>query len=66
MLNILTLQTQTKKNQHGDVMQSFFLAETMKYAYLIFHEDKIDLGKWVFTTEAHPLKIHSFIPTNSM
>ena len=33
-------------------MQSFFLAETLKYLYLLF-----SLDEWVFNTEAHPLKI---------
>jgi hypothetical protein len=39
-------------------MESFFFAETLKYAYLIFApESALDLKKIVFTTEAHPLKI---------
>jgi hypothetical protein len=41
-------------------MQSFFLAETLKYLYLLFaDEDVIPLDKYVFTTEAHPLPIFS-------
>ena len=41
-----------------DSMESFFFAETLKYAYLIFApESTLDLSKVVFTTEAHPLKI---------
>jgi mannosidase alpha-like ER degradation enhancer 2 len=41
-----------------DSMESFFLAETLKYAYLIFaSESTLDLNQYVFTTEAHPLKI---------
>lgn len=41
-------------------MESFFLAETMKYLYLAqFPEKKIDLTEWVFNTEAHPMKIWS-------
>ena len=41
-----------------DSMESFFFAETIKYAYLIFApESTLDLKKTVFTTEAHPLKI---------
>jgi hypothetical protein len=41
-----------------DSMESFFFAETLKYAYLIFApESTLDLSKTVFTTEAHPLKI---------
>lgn len=43
---------------HDDVQQSFFLAETLKYLYLIFSEDSlIPLDHWVFNTEAHPLPI---------
>lgn len=41
-----------------DVQQSFFLAEVLKYLYLIFSEDNIvSLDDWVFNTEAHPLPI---------
>nr|VZH95289.1 unnamed protein product [Spirometra erinaceieuropaei] len=41
-----------------DVQQSFFLAETLKYLYLIFSEDSLlPLDRWVFNTEAHPLPI---------
>lgn len=44
--------------QHDDVQQSFFLAETLKYLYLIFSEDDlINLKEWVFNTEAHPLPV---------
>jgi len=36
----------------------FFLAETLKYLYLLFSEDElIPLEKYVFTTESHPLLI---------
>ncbi|XP_010544166.1 PREDICTED: mannosyl-oligosaccharide 1,2-alpha-mannosidase MNS1 [Tarenaya hassleriana] len=39
-------------------MQSFFLAETLKYMYLLFSPSNvIPLDEWVFNTEAHPLKI---------
>ncbi|KAJ1954531.1 hypothetical protein GGI12_005770 [Dipsacomyces acuminosporus] len=41
-----------------DVMESFFLAETLKYLYLLFSPtDTISLDEYVFNTEAHPLKI---------
>ncbi|KAI6213197.1 Alpha-1,2-Mannosidase [Aphelenchoides besseyi] len=40
-----------------DVQQSFFIAETLKYAYLTFADDDIHLSKWVFNTEAHPFPI---------
>lgn len=41
-----------------NTQQSFFLAETLKYLYLIFSNDKLlPLDEWVFNTEAHPLPI---------
>ncbi|KAG6821472.1 hypothetical protein H0H93_010196 [Arthromyces matolae] len=41
-----------------DDQPSYFLAETLKYLYLLFiDEDPISLDKWVFNTEAHPLPI---------
>ncbi|KAI9296769.1 mannosyl-oligosaccharide 1,2-alpha-mannosidase MNS1 [Neoconidiobolus thromboides FSU 785] len=47
-----------KSKNQLDIMESFFLAETMKYFYLIFEErEVVDLDQWVFNTEAHPLKI---------
>ncbi|TLD27332.1 hypothetical protein PspLS_04525 [Pyricularia sp. CBS 133598] len=39
-------------------MESFWLAETLKYFYLIFSDpDLISLDDYVLNTEAHPLKI---------
>ncbi|EAT33026.1 AAEL014721-PA [Aedes aegypti] len=44
--------------QKDDVQQSFFLAETLKYLYLIFSDDSLlRLEDWVFNTEAHPLPV---------
>ncbi|CAL8130375.1 unnamed protein product [Prunus armeniaca] len=41
-----------------NMMQSFFLAETLKYLYLLFSPSSvISLDEWVFNTEAHPLRI---------
>eukprot|EP01087_Luapelamoeba_hula_P012843 TRINITY_DN3627_c0_g1_i2.p1 TRINITY_DN3627_c0_g1~~TRINITY_DN3627_c0_g1_i2.p1 ORF type:complete len:576 (-),score=76.37 TRINITY_DN3627_c0_g1_i2:85-1812(-) len=38
--------------------QSFFMAETLKYLFLLFSDDSvIPLDQWVFNTEAHPLPI---------
>ena len=52
-----TLQSVITKKQ-GDLMHSFFLAETLKYCYLIFApQNTIDFNKTLFNTEAHPLKI---------
>lgn len=46
---------------YDDVQQSWFLAETLKYLYLIFEDDsKIDISQgWVFNTEAHPVRASS-------
>eukprot|EP00003_Mantamonas_plastica_P029280 TRINITY_DN68_c2_g1_i1.p1 TRINITY_DN68_c2_g1~~TRINITY_DN68_c2_g1_i1.p1 ORF type:complete len:158 (-),score=35.20 TRINITY_DN68_c2_g1_i1:239-712(-) len=44
--------------KHNNSMQSFFWAETLKYLYLLFSPtDLLPLDQFVFTTEAHPLKI---------
>jgi mannosidase alpha-like ER degradation enhancer 2 len=44
-------------HEKGDLMPSYFLAETLKYLYLLFAPDEtLDLGKVVFNTEAHPLR----------
>ncbi|KAJ2699506.1 hypothetical protein FB645_005298 [Coemansia sp. IMI 203386] len=41
-----------------DSMESFFLAETLKYLYLLFSPiDVLPLDEYVFNTEAHPFKI---------
>lgn len=43
--------------EKGDLMPSYFLAETMKYLYLLFANDQdFDPRKVVFNTEAHPLR----------
>ena len=41
-------------------MDSFVLAETFKYLYLLFEEEEnlsIDLSQYIFTTEAHILPL---------
>ena len=40
-----------------DSMESFWLAETLKYFYLLFTNPRvISLDEWVFNTEAHPFR----------
>ncbi|KAL0260718.1 hypothetical protein SLS55_004408 [Diplodia seriata] len=40
-----------------DEMESFWLAETLKYFYLLFaDEDLVSLDEWVLNTEAHPFR----------
>jgi mannosidase alpha-like ER degradation enhancer 2 len=47
------VETKSKK----DSMESYFLAETLKYLYLLFApRETLDLNKVVFNTEAHPLR----------
>jgi mannosidase alpha-like ER degradation enhancer 2 len=48
-----SVETKSKR----DSMESYFLAETLKYLYLLFApRDTLDLNKVVFNTEAHPLR----------
>jgi len=43
---------------HDHTQESFFMAETLKYLYLLFESsDVVPLTKFVFNTEAHPLPI---------
>jgi mannosyl-oligosaccharide alpha-1,2-mannosidase len=42
----------------NDQMESFWMAETLKYLYLLASDDSVlDISKWVFNTEAHPLRV---------
>jgi len=44
--------------EKSDLMPSYFLAETLKYLYLLFAPEAVlDLDKVVFNTEAHPFFI---------
>jgi hypothetical protein len=43
--------------EKDDYMESFFLAETLKYAFLLFDDNRaLDFSKVIFGTEAHPYK----------
>lgn len=47
-----------------DVQQSFFIAETLKYLFLLFSDDSVlPLDSWVLNTEAHPFPVLDGIPT---
>ncbi|XP_053867849.1 mannosyl-oligosaccharide 1,2-alpha-mannosidase IC [Malaclemys terrapin pileata] len=49
----------TTTPNHDNMQQSFFLAETLKYLYLLFCDDDVlSLEDWVFNTEAHPLPVN--------
>ena len=44
--------------EKDDSMESFWLAETLKYFWLTFSDpDLISLDEWVFNTEAHPFRL---------
>ena len=48
----------SRAKQFDDFQQSFFLAETLKYLYLLFSPNHIiPLDKFVFNTEAHPIRV---------
>lgn len=43
--------------RHGDSMESFWMAQTLKYFYLMFSPpDNVSLDEFVFSTGGHPLK----------
>ena len=43
--------------EKGDLMPSYYLAETLKYLYLLFApDDSLNLNDVVFNTEAHPFR----------
>jgi mannosidase alpha-like ER degradation enhancer 2 len=43
--------------ERSDLMESYFLAETWKYMYLLFAPpETLEFNKVVFTTEAHPIR----------
>ncbi|CUG22805.1 glycoside hydrolase, putative [Bodo saltans] len=43
---------------HNDMLETFWLAETLKYLLLLFSDDSaLDLKEFVLNTEAHPLRI---------
>ena len=57
-INDVTVKNKNSITFRGDVMESFFMAETMKYLYLMFSENNvIDISKYVFNTEAHPFPV---------
>jgi len=59
-----TLSTVQNKNQHPrDKEETFFMAETLKYMYLLQDPDtEVDiLNKHVFNTEAHPMRMFPLI-----
>jgi mannosyl-oligosaccharide alpha-1,2-mannosidase len=64
------LQDVTKPDGGGklDMQESFWMAELPKYAFLTFENKQngvsadVNGTKWVFNTEAHPLKVSNYVP----
>jgi len=55
--------TQSRKQDKDGKMHSYFMAETLKYLYLLFADESvISIDEYVFNTEAHPLKVQKNIP----
>lgn len=53
----ITAEKELVKNEQVDSMESFWLAETLKYFYLCFEEfGVVSLDEFVLNTEAHPLR----------
>lgn len=50
---------ESRSSSRRDNMESFFLAETLKYLYLLFDDSAtlLPLDQFVFNTEAHPLPV---------
>jgi mannosidase alpha-like ER degradation enhancer 2 len=55
--NGYTVLTNVVTKEKGDLQPSYFLAETLKYLYLMFApEETLDPDRVVLNTEAHPLR----------
>ncbi|KAK4160577.1 glycoside hydrolase [Cladorrhinum sp. PSN259] len=53
--SVLDVTVQPEDVKQDDYMESFWIAETLKYFYLVFSPpDVISLDKYVLNTEAHP------------
>jgi hypothetical protein len=51
-----TILESVVSKKKGDRMHSFFLAETLKYLYLLFAPEALDFDAVIFNTEAHPFR----------
>ncbi|KAK4196742.1 family 47 putative glycoside hydrolase [Triangularia verruculosa] len=58
----VTIDPSMEEIQRDDEMESFWIAETLKYFYLVFSPpDLISLDKYVLNTEAHPFLVTSAV-----
>jgi hypothetical protein len=52
-----TVLKDVRTKEQGDLMPSYYLAETLKYLYLLFSpDDVVGFDRVVFNTEAHPFR----------
>lgn len=56
------VNTKDGNKMKGNLQESYFFSETLRYAWLIFEEEggvHVNVGRqgWVFNTEGHPLKV---------
>ncbi|KAJ5929504.1 CAZyme family GH47 [Penicillium verhagenii] len=57
LANAAIADVMAEKPVQKDTMESFWLAETLKYFYLLFSDPSVvDLDKYVLNTEAHPFQ----------
>ncbi|KAJ5659574.1 Glycoside hydrolase family 47 [Penicillium longicatenatum] len=57
LANAAIVDVMSSKPVKKDTMESFWLAETLKYFYLLFSDPSVvDLDKYVLNTEAHPFQ----------
>ena len=60
--NVDSMEADINNPRNSDQMDSYFLAETLKYFYLIFAarpQDAVSLKRFLMNTEAHLLPIYS-------
>ena len=61
------MHTERSRAMQINFQDSYFLAETLKYLYLIFSgSDILPTDQWIFNTEAHPLKVWTEEEFNSI
>ncbi|KAF5377756.1 hypothetical protein D9757_008068 [Collybiopsis confluens] len=65
--SVLDVDSSSEKIPVKDEMPSYFLAETLKYLYLLFTDEEIiPLDQFVFNTEAHPIPIFEWTEAEKM
>ena len=66
------MRTQDVRNAtsgHTNGLETFWLAETLKYFWLLFGpKDALHWNEWILNTEAHPLRLHTLevVPNSSV